>query len=466
MAPDEFWASGRSCLARCLAARHMSHPVGADCRKSDEAPHARQYLMLASDQSLPEPTLALDLRPLARRAFLPVALVVGVAVVFVLVGGTMHAFAAALRRVLDLSPVWVAVGAGFECVSIAGYIALLAFVAGRATSRIGVRESAQIALTGAAATRLLPTAGAGGAAVTVWALRRAGLGAQAAAHTLITFFVLLYAAFLTAVAVAGTTLALGVVHSHGPLTLSTLPTVAAVLTIGLALALALRSRAGDGTGRELHGWGAKTRRAADIVGGAVRDALGLVRARDVRLSGAAIYWGLDAAVLWAMLHAFGSPPAIPVVALAYLIGQVANTVPLPGTVSGGMTGVLIAFGVSPALALPAVLAYRTIAVWLPTPAALVAAPGLRGTAARWARERSDTPERVVARERGEASAAAAGSIAQPEDLPAVGADEVAPRPPRLRSIELAPPRGQALRPTHPVALQAPRRVGGACLELV
>src|SRR5262249_20358448 len=89
-----------------------------------------------------------------------------------------------------------------------------------------------------------------------------------------------------------------------------------------------------------------------------------------------------------MLHAFGSPPALPVIALAYLLGQVANTVPLPGTVTGGMTGVLIAFGVTPALALPAVLAYRLIAVWLPTPAALLAAPGLRATTAQWARERS------------------------------------------------------------------------------
>jgi putative heme transporter len=87
-----------------------------------------------------------------------------------------------------------------------------------------------------------------------------------------------------------------------------------------------------------------------------------------------------------MLHAFGSPPALPVVALAYLIGQVANTVPLPGSVSGGMTGVLIAFGVPIGLALPAVLAYRTIAVWLPTPAALAAIPGLRATISRWARE--------------------------------------------------------------------------------
>jgi len=69
--------------------------------------------------------------------------------------------------------------------------------------------------------------------------------------------------------------------------------------------------------------------------------------------------------------------------LAYFVGQVANTLPIPGSVSGGIAGVLIAFGVAPELALPAVLAYRTVAVWLPTPFAVAAVPALRGTIARW-----------------------------------------------------------------------------------
>jgi hypothetical protein len=72
-----------------------------------------------------------------------------------------------------------------------------------------------------------------------------------------------------------------------------------------------------------------------------------------------------------------------VVALAYFVGQVANTLPIPGSVSGGIAGVLIAFGVAPELALPAVLAYRTVAIWLPTPFAVAAVPALRGTIGRW-----------------------------------------------------------------------------------
>jgi uncharacterized membrane protein YbhN (UPF0104 family) len=87
-----------------------------------------------------------------------------------------------------------------------------------------------------------------------------------------------------------------------------------------------------------------------------------------------------------MLHAFGSPPVLPVIALAYFVGQVANTLPIPGSVSGGMAAVLIAFGVAPGLAIPAVLAYRAIAVWLPSPVAIAAVPALRATVRRWVRE--------------------------------------------------------------------------------
>ena len=126
--------------------------------------------------------------------------------------------------------------------------------------------------------------------------------------------------------------------------------------------------------------------SAHLVGDAVRDALGLIRSGDARLAGAAAYWAFDAAVLWAMLHALGSPPALPVVVLAYFVGQVANTLPIPGSVSGGIASVLIAFGVGPTLAIPAVLAYRTVAVWLPTPAAIAAVPALRRTVARWRSE--------------------------------------------------------------------------------
>jgi uncharacterized membrane protein YbhN (UPF0104 family) len=310
--------------------------------------------------------------------------------VLVLAGGPIHAFTGALRRGLDARPAWAVVGIVFEGVSLAGYVALMSLVAGRATSRIGMRESAQITLAGAAATRLLPTAGAGGIALAVWALRRAGLRSGSAARTLLAFLVLLYSVFLTVVAIAGAAVAFGLVAGDGPAVLGAIPAAGATIVIGLCLVLAVRKPSGE-PGSATDGDSRRTRRhrvrgAAQMTGGAVRDAIALVSTGDLRIAGAAAYWLFDAAVLWSMLHAFGSPPALPVVALAYFIGQVANTLPIPGSVSGGMAGVLIAFGVHAELALPAVLVYRTLAVWLPLPAALVSIPGLRATVARWAND--------------------------------------------------------------------------------
>ena len=355
--------------------------------------------MLASDQAISDFALpALDVRAVARRVAAPALIAVAAAAAVFLLGGRVHAIADGLRRGLDVSPGWGVAGAALEFLSLAGYVALLSLVAGRATPRVGARASAQITLAGAAATRLLPTAGAGGVVLTLWALRRAGLEQRTATRTLLAFLVLLYAVFLGSVVIAGALLTFGLGGTGGPAELSALPAAAALLGIALALALAarrgeeLRARSGGeaaaGVLRARIGSGAR------LIGEAVRDACRLLRAGDPRLAGAFAYWAFDAAVLWSMLHAFGSPPALPVIALAYLVGQVANTIPLPGSVSGGMTGVLVAFGVEPALALPAVLCYRAIAVWLPTPVALAAVPALRATTAHWGREQAPAQARA------------------------------------------------------------------------
>jgi hypothetical protein len=118
----------------------------------------------------------------------------------------------------------------------------------------------------------------------------------------------------------------------------------------------------------------------------VRDAATLVRSADPRLGGALAWWMFDAAVLWAMLEAFGAPPSLAVLVLAYFVGQVGNTIPIPGAVSGGMVGVLLAFGVEADLALVSVLAYRSVAIWLPAPIGLAALGGLRRTLARWSQQ--------------------------------------------------------------------------------
>jgi uncharacterized membrane protein YbhN (UPF0104 family) len=343
--------------------------------------------MFASESSAADFALpALQLRALARRAAVPALIAIGALAGVVLLQSHIHVLAECIRRVVHASPGWALVAVVLECLSLAGYVALLWLVAGRAAPTVRARESAQITFAGAAATRLLPTAGAGGLALALWALRQAGLRPRAATRTLLTFLVLLYSVFLAAIVLSGAVLALGLVDSQGPRELSAVAAIAATLGIVLCVMLAARRAepdAQESAGLPRRGYRARITAGTRLLGDAVREAVSLLRTGDARLAGAIAYWALDAAVLWTMLHAFGAAPALPVVVLAYFVGQVANTLPLPGSVSGGIAGVLIAFGVSSGVALPAVLAYRTVAVWLPTPAAIAAVPALRTTIARW-----------------------------------------------------------------------------------
>ena len=343
--------------------------------------------MPVEDLTLP----SLDLRALARRAAVPAAVAAALVAAVVVLGGPLETFADAVRRAIDADPAWVVAAAVFELLSFGGYILLLWLVGGRASCRLGLRESTEITLGGAAATRLLPTAGAGGAAMTLWALRRSGLGTRGAASTLLTFLVIVYAVFLGAIALAGTVLA---IHGEGPLVLTAVPAAIA--------------RGGDGAGARRGRLDADRGHAAAyaprgaVLGGAVRGAIEHVRSADPRLLGAFAWWGFDMAVLYGMLNAFGHAPPFAIVVVAYFIGQVANTVPVPGAASGGLVGVLLAFGVSADLAIVAVLAYRAVAIWIPAPIGLVALSRLRRTMARWAREDAGVIEVEIVPPRGRA----------------------------------------------------------------
>lgn len=122
----------------------------------------------------------------------------------------------------------------------------------------------------------------------------------------------------------------------------------------------------------------------------LRSALGRstheVRHPHPALFGALAWWGFDIAVLFAMLHAFGAPPNLVVLVLAYFLGTMCNVLPLPGSLSGGLAGALVALGTPVASAVAAVLAYRTMAVWVPAGSGLFSVARLRASVVRWRRE--------------------------------------------------------------------------------
>jgi uncharacterized protein (TIRG00374 family) len=95
----------------------------------------------------------------------------------------------------------------------------------------------------------------------------------------------------------------------------------------------------------------------------------VLQRRDWRvLAGAVGYWAFDNAVIWACFKAFGESPAITLVLMGYLIGQLGGLLPIPGGIGGidgGLIGALIVFGLPAAATAAAVLAYRVILFWLP-----------------------------------------------------------------------------------------------------
>ena len=70
---------------------------------------------------------------------------------------------------------WLVFAAVLEVFSFCGYVVLFRVVFVRGESRIDWRASYQITMAGLAATRLFASAGAGGIALTAWALTRSGL---------------------------------------------------------------------------------------------------------------------------------------------------------------------------------------------------------------------------------------------------------------------------------------------------
>jgi uncharacterized membrane protein YbhN (UPF0104 family) len=338
-----------------------------------------------ADFSLP----TLDLQLVARRAALPVGLGAVALAVILFAGGPLHVFADALSRALAADPRWIALAAVAELLSFTGYIALFSLVGRRASPRLDLRAGAEITLAGAAATRLLPTAGAGGAALTLWSITKTGVGTKRAGRLLLTFLSLLYGVFLAGIAVSGGLIALGLGGTTGHAVLGAGAATAAAVALAVGATLGVRRReAAEDAGR--------IGSAAAMIGGAVRDAAGFLRSGDARLLGAPVWWVFDAAVLWATFNALGTPPPIAVLAFAYFAGQVGNTIPVPGAVSGGMVGTLLAFGVAPDLALSSVLAYRAVAIWLPAPLGLAALGALRARVARWAREDDEAAALVEA----------------------------------------------------------------------
>lgn len=325
---------------------------------------------------------------LGRTALIAAAAVAVLALAVSALPGAYDAISDGVSRLGHGDARWIVLAVAFEALSFLGHIVLFRTVFVDRSSRVGFGASYEITMAGHAATRLFGAAGAGGIAVTVWALRKAGLPGKAIAARMSGFLVLLYSLYAVTVAAVGIGLWTGLLHGGGPVTLTLVPGLVALGLVGGALASAsiagrlLRARAARGESRV---W-SKLATASDTVIGGGREAVRVVRRRDPGLLGGAMWWAFDIAVLWAAFHAFGPVPPVAILVLGYFLGLLGNAIPFLGSiggVDGGMIAALLALGADPGTTVVAVIVYRLISCWLPAIPGALAFVQLRRRIQRW-----------------------------------------------------------------------------------
>jgi uncharacterized protein (TIRG00374 family) len=301
---------------------------------------------------------------------------------------------------------WLAAAFAFTLASFGGYVLLFQGVFVRAGSPLDWRASYQITMAGLAATRLFAAGGAGGIALTAWALRRSGMPRRKVADKTLAFLILTYAVYMAALVLGGFGLYLDVLPGRAPFAVTVLPALFALVVVALGLGL---SRVPPDLQRRLEGFAQRGGRLARVAqrlahapaafSAGMREAICHARERDPALLGAIAYWAFNVGVLWASFQAFGSAPPISVIVMGFFVGFLGNLLPLPGGiggVDGGMIGALAAFGVPLSLVVPSVLAYRIFTFWLPTIPGAIAYVQLRRTVSRWSEERASRKELAAA----------------------------------------------------------------------
>lgn len=278
-------------------------------------------------------------------------------------------------RISEGDVLWLLAAAGLEALSFLSYIVAFRGVFEGGSIRISWRDSYRITMAGVIATRLLAAAGAGGVVLTVWALDRAGVPRREIAAREATFLVLLYGLYMAALVVGGIGLWTGFLPGPRSLGLTLVPALFGAAVIALSIAAMIFARDLESAAERFKAAPSRVARlvravatAPATLGAGVKGVLSMTRARKPEMLGALGWWAFDIGVLFASLRAFGGDPEISIVVMAYFVGMLANTLPVPGgigAVDGGMIGALIGFGVDAGLAIVAVLTYRLFAFWLP-----------------------------------------------------------------------------------------------------
>src|SRR3954454_17376786 len=304
-----------------------------------------------------------------------------------------------LSKLGDADPVWIAVAIGFNVLAYATYIALFKAVVGGDALRLKWKETYEINMAGVAATLLFSAGGAGGVALTYWALRKAGMRRRDVARRMVAFVTLHYAFYPLALIVFGILLRTGVLNGRGSVELTIIPAGVAGLMIVIGILIALippdveRRLRPFARGEKARAFVENAAKVPATLGEGFRFAIGLFahpRRGGLAVLGAAGFWAASIGVLWASFHAFGVHVPLAVVVQGFFLGMVANLFPLApagvGAVDAGMIGAFVLFGIPEGSVFPAILVFRLVAFWMPLPVGIIACFQRRQTVHHWKTE--------------------------------------------------------------------------------
>ena len=287
-----------------------------------------------------------------------------------------------LERIESMKPGWLALAVALEIASSLGFVVIFRLFFDGVPAHVARR----LAWTDMASGALLPGGGAGGLAIGGWLLHLNGMPVRQIVQRSSGLFFLTSAVNVAVVASSGLLLATGAAGGPHDVVRTWLPVALAAGATAAVLVLPRLVR----DERSDHWLGHV---AAGIVD--ARRALGRP---SWRLAGAVGWLGFDIAVLWATFMAAGHAPPVAALALAYMLGYLANALPVPGGIGvldGGLAVTLVAYGASPATAAAAVLVYHAIALWVPGIGGSIAYALLRRDLVPEEQPQSPTPARLI-----------------------------------------------------------------------
>jgi uncharacterized membrane protein YbhN (UPF0104 family) len=314
---------------------------------------ARTPLTSAPARTETRPGAAFERGAVAAR-LLTIALLVAALVSLLLAVPGLHVIASEISH---LSGGWLILAAVLELASCASFVVVFRhFFMG-----IPARGARDLAWTEMGSGALLPGGGVGSLAVGGWLMHLAGMPTRKIVRSSSGLFFLTSAVNVAALIGGGLLLASGLSAGRHDLLRVGLPILAGAVAVATVLATARVRRRRSAVSAD-SSW------AAQLVSG-IGAAERALRHPSWRLVGAIGYLGFDIAVLWATLSGVGYSPPLAVLILGYIIGYLANLIPVPGAVGvleGGLVGTLVLYGAPVTEATAGVLVYHAIAFWIPS----------------------------------------------------------------------------------------------------